>query len=261
MAVQINSGDKFYRLTIVSQDETRNEIEKQRKLRGEINKSEKYFICRCDCGNEKSIMKRNLISGHTKSCGCLHKDVVGRVNRIDVERDVCIVYNTSEDRCFTIDSSIKSHIEKYCWYIGKDGYWRAKAENRYIILHQFIAKTIFGDYDKSKFVPDHLDRNKSNNTSANLQLKTRHENSKNRSINVNNTSGATGVSWDKNKNEWTAYIKVNYKLIYLGSFKSFKEACSVRKDAETKYGFTKYLVSDNGNTETVRTGGFNSTGK
>lgn len=29
-----------------------------------------WWVCACDCGNEKSIRATSIISGHTKSCGC-----------------------------------------------------------------------------------------------------------------------------------------------------------------------------------------------
>lgn len=31
------------------------------------------WLCRCDCGNEKVVFGTSLVSGHTKSCGCLSK--------------------------------------------------------------------------------------------------------------------------------------------------------------------------------------------
>ena len=34
------------------------------------------WLCRCDCGTEKTITTDNLVRGTTRSCGCLHKDVV-----------------------------------------------------------------------------------------------------------------------------------------------------------------------------------------
>ena len=41
-----------------------------------INKNLRYFwLFRCDCGNEKIIRHDCVISGHTKSCGCLSKEI------------------------------------------------------------------------------------------------------------------------------------------------------------------------------------------
>lgn len=33
------------------------------------------FMCRCECGNEIVVTLSKLLSGNTKSCGCLKKDV------------------------------------------------------------------------------------------------------------------------------------------------------------------------------------------
>ncbi len=37
--------------------------------------------CRCDCGREVFVYKTHLMSGHTKSCGCLRAEKVGQANR------------------------------------------------------------------------------------------------------------------------------------------------------------------------------------
>lgn len=34
----------------------------------------KQWLCKCDCGNEKAINQKDLLSGDTKSCGCLKKE-------------------------------------------------------------------------------------------------------------------------------------------------------------------------------------------
>lgn len=33
------------------------------------------WLCKCDCGNEKTVKSRNLLKGKTKSCGCLKKEI------------------------------------------------------------------------------------------------------------------------------------------------------------------------------------------
>lgn len=39
-----------------------------------------YYLCRCECGNEKSIMRSNLLSGNTVSCGCYRKERAKKLN-------------------------------------------------------------------------------------------------------------------------------------------------------------------------------------
>lgn len=56
----------------------------------------------------------------------------------------------------------------------------------------------------------------------------------------NNTSGRTGVSWDKSRNLWASYIVVDYKKISLGRYSSKDDAIKARSEAELKYyGFNK----------------------
>lgn len=40
----------------------------------------------CICGNEKIVMRSNLRSGGTTSCGCLHKEVIGALRRTHGKR-------------------------------------------------------------------------------------------------------------------------------------------------------------------------------
>ena len=45
----------------------------------ERKKSGYYWLCKCDCGNEKIIRITNLTSGLTRSCGCLNfQDYTGK---------------------------------------------------------------------------------------------------------------------------------------------------------------------------------------
>jgi len=40
------------------------------------NKKRHVWLCRCDCGKEKVIYSGHLKNGATKSCGCLHKEII-----------------------------------------------------------------------------------------------------------------------------------------------------------------------------------------
>ena len=35
----------------------------------------KFWMCKCDCGSLKLVSSTHLKSGHTKSCGCLRKEI------------------------------------------------------------------------------------------------------------------------------------------------------------------------------------------
>jgi hypothetical protein len=69
MAVAI--GDVFERLTVVEPAPSRTSPNGQKK---------KYWVCRCECGNTKTVMQNSLVYNHTKSCGCKRRDEMMRVN-------------------------------------------------------------------------------------------------------------------------------------------------------------------------------------
>lgn len=34
------------------------------------------WLCQCDCGNKKEVLRMNLVKGLTQSCGCYHKEIM-----------------------------------------------------------------------------------------------------------------------------------------------------------------------------------------
>lgn len=63
------TGKKFFRLTAI-------------KFSHRDKSGNHYWLFKCKCGNEKLISKSCAISGHSKSCGCLHKELVVQKNKI-----------------------------------------------------------------------------------------------------------------------------------------------------------------------------------
>ena len=53
---------KFGRLTVIKRVENKNK--------------QTYWLCRCECGNEKEVNAGNLKSGNVRSCGCLRHETV-----------------------------------------------------------------------------------------------------------------------------------------------------------------------------------------
>ena len=82
---------------------------------------------------------------------------------------------------------------------------------------------------------DHVNRNPLDNRRANLRQATDGQNAQNRTLSPLNTSGFTGVSWDKQHNKWVSYIKINKKMKKLGRFSDKEDAIKARLQAEAKY--------------------------
>lgn len=108
----------------------------------------------------------------------------------------------------------------------KSGYFFVRLYNKSlhqdIKVHQLVAMSFLG-YKRNGLqdvVVDHINENKFDNNLNNLQLTTqRHNSSKSK---ISNT-GITGVYKTK-YNKFRAIIKVGYKQIHLGYFKTKEEA-------------------------------------
>jgi hypothetical protein len=139
-------GDRFGKLTVISFDG-------------------RYAICKCECGNTKSIRKTSLTIKKcpTRSCGCIQKQVA----------------------------------------------------------HNIGNKTIAENGRRQ------IERNIAYNT--NFQVITQDKPP------INNTSGVKGVSWNKEKEAWDAYIGIHRKRIRLGRYTNFEDAVKARKQAEEEY--------------------------
>ena len=66
------TGQKFGRLTV---------IEFSHRERHGFERTYIHWRCICECGNETVVRAGNLKQGTTKSCGCLHRERCGNMNR------------------------------------------------------------------------------------------------------------------------------------------------------------------------------------
>ena len=98
------TGQKFGRLTVVRFDHKEN--------------GRKYYLCQCDCGNFKIVSNHSLKSGNTKSCGCLHKEILiqrnkdNRIHHPESER-LLRIWRAMLHRCY------KETDEHYDYYGGR----------------------------------------------------------------------------------------------------------------------------------------------
>lgn len=138
--------------------------------------------------------------------------------------------NTNEEFYFDLEDYDK--IKDYCWHTSSNGsgYIRLQARERGTHKIVRMSKLITG-YSYC----EHADRNPLNNRKSNLRPATHKENMQNQSKRKDNTSGVTGVVWDKNLNKWRACIMVDGKNHYLGIFYNKEDAIKARLNGEVKY--------------------------
>lgn len=86
---------------------------------------------------------------------------------------------------------------------------------------------------------DHDDGNGLNNKWVNINRSDRHSNMQNTRLRVDNTSGATGVTWHNPNRSWKARIYVNGKEKCIGYFKNKDNAIKARAEASMNYGYNK----------------------
>lgn len=60
-------GQVFGRLTVIAEETS--------ELRADGNGSFTLWLCLCKCGNKLKVRTNNLVTGSTKSCGCLKREV------------------------------------------------------------------------------------------------------------------------------------------------------------------------------------------
>jgi hypothetical protein len=85
---------------------------------------------------------------------------------------------------------------------------------------------------------DHVNGDGEDNRWVNLREVTNSENHKNSPRQANNTSGVTGVSFNRSQKKWQAYIHTTgRKMVHLGFFARLEDAVRVRKEAEIAHGY------------------------
>lgn len=218
MGVKENLLGKVYgRLTVISPSDSIN--------------NRTYWKCRCVCNKVCNVRADQLKDGTTSSCGCL------RIERL--REKICTHGATG-----TPTYDIWEAMGQRCNNQNSAGY--AEYGGRGIkICDRWLGAEGFSNFLKDMGERPHklsLDRVDVNGdySPENCRWADNSLQGFNTRKSKNNTSGRSGVSWDRGRNKWSASIMKNRKTIHLGRFSSFEDAVKAREQAELKYfGFIK----------------------
>jgi len=186
------------------------------------------YLCQCDCGNTVIIIGRYLRRRKKASCGCESSLMLyhHKKNVFDLTGEYGVGYTTNTNQEFYFDLDDYDLIKDYCWWETTNGYITT---HNNILLHRLILQP-----SKNKVV-DHINNNKKDNRRCNLREATRGQNNINIGVRNNNSSGYTGVFFNKNKNKWEARISIDGKDYRLGRYNNIQDAIDARHKGEIKY--------------------------
>lgn len=162
------------------------------------------WLCRCDCGNEIEVSINRLEHGDIKSCGCLiyqHDDITGK----KFGYLTALSYKNSAN--------------------GRT-YWNCKCDcgNQCVVAYPDL---VGGNTKSCGCLKTEILQNMYVGNTNIPKLY-------NKKLRSTNTSGTTGVSWDKNREKWAVEIIFQGARYRLGRYDKKEEAISIRKLAEDK---------------------------
>lgn len=192
-----------------------NELTVLRKLR---MKGRVYYEVRCSCGKVFKTRRDSVTSQKTKSCGHLtqfkSKDLRGRkFGRLKVVKKGGINKEGRQlwrCRCecgevtVATSNSLQRGNTKSCGCIRSE----ISKENKKHLMKWLKKDIVEGTSLRHIFRKEPISTN---------------------------TSGVTGVGWDKSRNKWYARIEFQGERHFLGRFNKKEDAVSARKEAEDKY--------------------------
>jgi hypothetical protein len=182
---------------------------------------QKFWWCKCICGNEKEIGGRNLRRGDIVSCGCF-----GKMQRKKT--------NTKHGMHSSVEYKTWDGMIQRCTNKNRLAYKNYGGRGILVCEEWKTFENFLLDMGEKPSPFHSIERinNEGNYCKENCKWATSSEQSRNQRIFKTNTSGITGVSWNKRKNKWRANIYHNSKSKHLGYFESKQDAYHARKNAE-----------------------------
>lgn len=179
------------------------------------------YLCGCICGEFVEVFQTSLISGDTKSCGCLAREVASKKTS---------EYNTTHGMCGSSTYNSYKNMKARCYSVKNTRYdryggrgitvcdrWLESFENFYVDM---------GDKPSPKHSIERIN-NDANYCPENCKWATQREQVSNTSS--NNNGLPIGVRRTPNK-KYSARVTKNRKTDHLGTFDTALEAATAYDD-------------------------------
>lgn len=158
--------------------------------------------CKCNCGNTTIVRSNSLLTGNTKSCGCLHEDITTKKNKERAKHGKCNtrlyrIWAHMKERC------MKADCKSYKYYGKRD----ISVCDEWMEFEPFYKWAIANGYKKNL----ELDRinNDGNYCPENCRWVTR-------KVQANNKSNNVILEYNGKKMtlaEWSDYTGINYSTL------------------------------------------------
>ena len=200
------SGKRFGKLTAVRRTD-------------QMKHGSAVWLCRCDCGKETAVSEYSLISGNTKSCGCLKSP-----DRTGQRFGSLVVVGRSEKR-------------------GKRGsrtvpLWECRCDCGATVYRAMDSLTTFQNCSCGQCL--NQSKPQKMRKYAGFYEGTQISRINDMTPTAANTSGVRGVHFDNRSGRWVARLKFKRRTYYLGSYTKIEDAAKARAQAEEDI-FESYL--------------------
>ena len=183
------------------------------------------------CGKEFETYLSSITSGDTKSCGCQRKGIN-------------TIHGLESNRFY---STWKNMINRCNNYSNKD--YKHYGARGITVCEEWLDITNFVSWAEAThpngggYTLDRINNDKGYSP-ENCRWADKNTQSSNKRRYKSNTSGYVGVSWYKSTSKWVASIRINTKLINIGSFKIIEEAVLARDTYITQNNLPHKLSTD-----------------
>lgn len=222
MKNDVQNGDIYGRLMILSNLPIR-------KLKGKRYRT--YYECQCNCGNIRYVLRENIVTKRTKSCGCFGAEKLTK-------------YNTTHNDVYSPTYASWAAMVARCKYEGiYPNYANIEVCSRWKEANSVGYLNFKSDMGER---PDGMSIDRKDPSGGynpdNCRWADLNTQAYNKLRGKRNTSGRVGVCFSKIENKFKSYISYKGLFIHLGTYKEFSDAVKAREDGEIKYyGYIKHL--------------------